>query len=42
MQLAIRVAFTSRTDLAVETYGYQLALRDPERVTGVFQQPCVE
>lgn len=39
---ALRDLNTSRTDLAVETYGYQLALRDLERVTGVFQQPCVE
>ena len=39
---ALRDLNTSRTDLAVETYGYQLALRDLERVTGVFQQPRVE
>lgn len=39
---ALRDLNTSRTDLAVETYGYQVALRDLERVTGVFQQPRVE
>ena len=38
---ALRDLNTARTDLAVETYGYQLALRDLERVTGVFQQARV-
>ena len=39
---ALRDLSTARTDLTVQTYGYQLALRDLERVTGVFQQPRVE
>ena len=39
---ALRELSRARTDLAVETDGYQLALRDLERVTGVFQQPRVE
>ena len=39
---ALRDLSTARTDLAVESYGYQLALRDLEHVTGVFQQPRVE
>ena len=42
VQDALRDLNTARTDLAVQTYGYQLALRDLERVTGVFQQPRVE
>jgi len=33
---------TARKDLAVETYGYQVALRNLEQVAGVFQQTRVQ
>ena len=33
---------TARKDLAVETYGYQVALRNLEQVAGVFQQARVQ
>ena len=33
---------TARKDLAVETYGYQIALRNLEQVAGVFQQARVQ
>lgn len=33
---------TARKDLAFETYGYQVALRNLEQVAGVFQQARVQ
>ena len=33
---------TARKDLAVQTYGYQVALRNLEQVAGVFQEPRVQ
>ncbi len=33
---------TARKDLAVQTYDYQVALRNLEQVSGVFQQPRVQ
>jgi outer membrane protein TolC len=33
---------TARKDLAFQTYGYQVALRDLEEVAGVFQEPRVQ
>jgi hypothetical protein len=32
---------TARKDLALQTYGYQVALRDLEQVSGVFQEERV-
>jgi outer membrane protein TolC len=32
---------TARKDLTVETYAYQIALRNLEQVTGIFQQERV-
>ena len=33
---------TARKDLAVQTYDYQVALRNLEQVSGVFQEPRVQ